>query len=286
MISLSQNTLEWIEWRKNKIGASDCASILGISPWRNAYQLWEEKVGLKESFSSNYKMQRGIQLEPIARNFFNKKMGLNLQPKVFVHLKHDWMIASLDGVSEDGSIAVEIKCNGPKTHSEAVEGKVPDYYYCQLQHQMEVLNINRIYYLSYVENEENSVILNIEKDDKIIEKIIEKEKEFHDCIVNFSPPSQDYVEKNDLEWNIHVEEWKELKSKIDILEEQEKSKRELIIRMAEGKNCIGSGIKIFKEVKKGSINYKIIPEVERISLEKYRNPPIEYWKIIKEKKND
>ena len=38
---------EWLEWRRQGIGSSDSASIMGTSPYTTPYQLWEEKLGRK-----------------------------------------------------------------------------------------------------------------------------------------------------------------------------------------------------------------------------------------------
>ena len=38
-------TPKQIEQRKNYIGASDIAAIMGLSPWRTAYDIWTEKTG-------------------------------------------------------------------------------------------------------------------------------------------------------------------------------------------------------------------------------------------------
>ena len=67
MIALEQNTEEGFEFRKTKIGSSDAPIIMGESPWKTPQQLWEEKMGLKESSYENAAIQRGKQLEAQAR---------------------------------------------------------------------------------------------------------------------------------------------------------------------------------------------------------------------------
>ena len=39
-IELTQNTPEWLEFRRKKIGASDAPIILEVSTWKTPYQLW------------------------------------------------------------------------------------------------------------------------------------------------------------------------------------------------------------------------------------------------------
>jgi len=56
-----------------------------------------------------------------------------------------------------------------------------------------------------------------------------------------------------------------------------------LIEMAQGSNCRGGGIKLSKVVSKGTIDYKAIPELAGVDLEKYRKKPTECWKITQEK---
>jgi len=43
------NKEEWLEERKNGIGGSDAATILGLNPYKTNIDLWEEKTGRKEA---------------------------------------------------------------------------------------------------------------------------------------------------------------------------------------------------------------------------------------------
>lgn len=36
---------EWLEYRKDGIGSSEVATILGLNPWETPYQLWRRKKG-------------------------------------------------------------------------------------------------------------------------------------------------------------------------------------------------------------------------------------------------
>ena len=101
-----------LAYRKNKIGSSDAPIIAGVSPWTTQVQLWEEKIGIREPRYANFAMQRGIDKEEEARCIFEKEIGVVFFPQVLTHKKYDWMIASLDGLSIDQDLAVEIKCPG------------------------------------------------------------------------------------------------------------------------------------------------------------------------------
>lgn len=91
------------------------------------------------------------------------------------------------------------------------------------------------------------------------------------------------MERDDPIWIEKVLQWKETKSQIEWLEGNEKVLRNELIEMAQGSNCRGGGIKLSKVVSKGTIDYKSIPELIGIDLEKYRKKPTECWKITQDK---
>ena len=92
-----QQTPEWLELRRKKIGASDAPCIMGVSPWKTPYELWLEKLTGKEQ-SQTWAMKEGIRKEEEARTEFEKQTGIIVFPKVLISDKYDWMMASLDGI--------------------------------------------------------------------------------------------------------------------------------------------------------------------------------------------
>ncbi|GIV50913.1 MAG: hypothetical protein KatS3mg038_1434 [Candidatus Kapaibacterium sp.] len=50
--------------RRSFLGASDAPAILGLSPWRTAYEVWAEKTGRIDSWSGNAATSAGQLLEP------------------------------------------------------------------------------------------------------------------------------------------------------------------------------------------------------------------------------
>jgi putative phage-type endonuclease len=172
--------------RKKHIGASDAPIILGTSPWCTPHKLWERKLGIAEEVEETPAMRRGSIMEPEARKAFELATNLEVFPQIIYHTEHKFMMSSLDGLTLDGSAAVEIKCPGKKAHSMALKGKVPEYYIPQLQHQLSCLGIEKIYYYSYDGND--GVVLEIDRDDEFIEDLIEKEKVFWNCIESKTPP--------------------------------------------------------------------------------------------------
>jgi putative phage-type endonuclease len=282
MPELAQNTEEWLKMRKDKIGSSDAPIIMGISPWRTPYQLWQEKLSLTESQIQNKAMSRGHQLEPKALSLVEQLTGLLLSPMIKFHTQHSWMMASLDAIDVEQKHIVEIKSPGQKDHQIAVSGQVPEKYFPQLQHQIEVCGVEFAFYFSF--DGEDGILLKVYRDDKYIKNLISKEEQFYEYMQELvSPPltQKDYQEINSSHWNSVTDEWKSISSQISRLEEREKTLRETIISMCQDKNSKGNGINVSKSLRRGLVDYKKIPEISHVNLDFYRKEPIICWKIIK-----
>src|ERR1700690_2844696 len=98
MSALVQGTKEWLDFRKDKVGASDAPVIMGVSPWSTPLKLWEEKMGLRQPRKPTKSMEEGINNEEKARQMFEKETGIYVLPNVFVHPSLGWLMASFDGM--------------------------------------------------------------------------------------------------------------------------------------------------------------------------------------------
>jgi len=227
---------------------------------------------------SSERMQRGLYLEPVARDLYCIQSGHEVFPRVIVK---DWIMASLDGLSDCGKYLVEIKCPGEKDHAIALAGKVPDHYYPQLQHQMHVCGVEMMDYFSFDGN--NGVIVEIFRDDEYIEKMIVEEKKFYDCLMNKTPPEpseSDYIEREDDLWTSCAMKWKTLKEAMKGLEKEEEDLRKQLIFLAGESNTKGGGISLCQVTRKGNVDYGKIAELKSIDLEQYRKSPITSWRIV------
>lgn len=171
-----QGSKAWLEFRKSKVTASEAPIIMRESPWCTPLELWEQKIGLVQPTERNWAMQRGIDMEPTARYCFEQETGIFVSPAVIEHPNIHYMIASLDGMSEDKCTIVEIKCAGKKDHATAVSGEIPKKYYAQLQHQMEVAQLDMTYYYSF--DGKTGVVLECIKNVAYVEKMLAKEFKF------------------------------------------------------------------------------------------------------------
>src|SRR5674476_1047737 len=134
VLKLVQGTPEWHEHRSQYRNASETAAVMGLSPWQTPYELWLVKTSRKTTVE-NEAMKHGTRMKPKARAAYEQESGLVLQPKVVVDGLYS---ASLDGLTMDGQLVLEIKCPFQGQTSELWQmtkaGQVPEHYCLQVQH--------------------------------------------------------------------------------------------------------------------------------------------------------
>lgn len=287
ILTLEQNTPEWHEFRRTHIGASDAPIIMGVSPFRTPLQLWQDKTQGTTQFQ-NSAMKRGIELEPKARAEFEKLFEelffqkVTILPCVAQSDEREYAIASLDGYDLDARVCAEIKCPGEKDHQLAVDGKIPPKYMPQLQHQLYVTGLNKMYYFSYGENNAYPVILECTRDDEYIANMLLEEEKFYRCMLSKTPPAlteRDYVERTEEDFCAISILYCRLKMEIAKLQEQEERTKEKLIELAGGQNCTVGALKISQITRQGSVDYSKIKELHGVDLNQYRKPASSYTSI-------
>ncbi len=191
-IPLEQGTQEWLAYRQCHIMATASSCIMGTNPFMSELQLWEEMLGLRTPPVLNAAMERGIRLEPEARQLACKLIGIDFEPCVYESDKYSWQGASLDGLSACKKYILEIKCPGIKTHEMALNDVIRDYYITQMQHQMAVIpDAENVFYFSYFpEHVEKYKIIEVMPDYEYIKTMIERQKQFWLKLCTLQPPDK------------------------------------------------------------------------------------------------
>lgn len=148
LVTIYKDRAEWLEARKDGLGASDAPSLLGISPWKSNVELWEEKCGLAvpEDIGGKPAVKYGNDAEPLLRQFFmldHPEYGLSFTPyKIIRHSEHPFITCTPDGellesgTNRRGGLEIkttEILSSIGWSHW---KGCIPDNYYAQVCQQM------------------------------------------------------------------------------------------------------------------------------------------------------
>ncbi len=278
---LEQRSDKWLSWRLQGVGSSDAAALVGDSPWKTAKALWESKTGRRGEEPDNPAMRRGRELEAIARAAYEAQVGEQMEPHCVVHDRLDWMRASLDGLSFDGSLVLEVKCPlKARDHQMALEGKIPQHYYAQLQHQLEVSQAAEAHYWSF--DGRQGALVRVRPDRDYIERLIKAEAEFWKRVIENYWPEPDGQELDlgeDPNWRAAALHYREIRGQLDELICEEQKVRKSLEALAGARRTFGCGIEVVRTARKGAVDYAAIPELGAVDLERYRKPPVEVVKI-------
>jgi putative phage-type endonuclease len=176
VLHFEQGSEEWLEWRHTGIGASDASTVMGDNRFESPEQLlYAKKNRINEP--PNEAMKKGTRLEPIARDLYISETGIEVVPLCLQDKKYPWIIASMDGITEDFTHIVEIKCGKSAYWQARKRIGPPDYYYGQLQHQMMITGLKEVDYFCYWPGE-TSVLQVVKRDENYIKSMFRAEQAF------------------------------------------------------------------------------------------------------------
>jgi putative phage-type endonuclease len=286
ILNVVQGSQDWHDLRKIKLGASCAPIICGISPYSTPLELYQKMKGLiNEDDNNDWAKERGKRLEKEAIQLFENTEQLKTFQPVGQSDIHDCLIASMDAVNvDDVKVCAEIKCLNIDDHSKTYMGDIPDIYFPQLQHQMFVFELEQIAYISYNPDaliEYTKTI--IKRDDGWLAKYIPKALGFMSALMKNEPP-----QKTDRDWfdckHDHIYERLELDymSAYNAHQQAEMEKercRKALIEYSGGRKVCGDFLKVSKYTKQGQVDYKKIPELQYINIDKFRGPSVESYRI-------
>ena len=133
--------------RLTGLGSSDAAPACGVSRFRTAFDVYQEKRGETRGAEENDAMRFGTLLEPVILDEFERRSGLMIlrKPPVARSVDHPFMLAHLDAVTEQtgpaaANAVVEAKCSrSGEGFGEPGTADIPIDYLVQTHHQMIVV---------------------------------------------------------------------------------------------------------------------------------------------------
>lgn len=153
LVDIEQEGPEWHAFRAEGFGGTDAGVILGLNPYETVQSIYHAKTTpeyTKEfSDSGMVAMQHGKNLEDTARTAFSSIIGVEFTPTCAIHNEYSFIRSSLDGISNDYTTLLEIKCPYRYSNFEKHCDAILPYYYAQAQHQMLTTGANLLYFGSY-----------------------------------------------------------------------------------------------------------------------------------------
>jgi len=287
-VDVEQNTQEWLDMRKNHIGASDASIILGVSKWKTndgriktPRLLWMEKLGLDTTETDNFATRYGKAMEEPARQAYQEMVGDLFESACVKNKKYPYLMVSLDGLNITQDRAVEIKNCSEEDHLLAKEGKVPAKYIPQVQMQAMVTELPFVDYFSFHKGE--GVIVKVAKDEeycKMLEKELSKFWEYVETMKEPPLTDNDFIDKGE-DWLTVAMELYNIKQQKKMLVAQEKELEITLKSRSDDRNARSGDYLYTCSVGVGRIDYKAIPALLDVDLSQYIGKPITRWSLRK-----
>lgn len=252
--TIDLNHEEWLKWRQKGIGGSDAAAIAGLNPWKSPIAVYLEKLGETQVGQiDNERMRIGRDLEDYVARRFSEATGFKVRRRnaILQHPEHDFMLANIDRQIVGKNEGLECKVTNSYAKKEW-EQEIPLHYEIQCHHYMAVTGYSA-WWIAVLIGNEKFVYKKIERDEEIINYLIQIEKDFwenhvlkrempapdgskaaEELIKNMYPESNPgtVLELNKFKSKLQrLDEIKYLMSKLD--EEKKKIEQEIQIEMGE-----------------------------------------------------
>lgn len=203
--------------RPRGIGGSDAAAALGLNPYESPVGLWLRLTGREEPRDENEAMGWGKRLQPLLAQAVEEH-GYSVMPAPtdsFVSADHPFMFGTLDGFaaeqrknsygvdginvttewSERG--VLELKTAGTYSAKHWDNDEIPLAYQAQCLHYMAVTGLSYAV-VGCLIGGQRFVVRRMERDDRAIAILTERESEFWQYVQADTPPPPEWATAADL----------------------------------------------------------------------------------------
>lgn len=204
-----KNRKDWLEHRRSYIGGSEISCVVGLNPYKNNYELWEEKVGIRDpdDISDKDFVRYGTEAEEHLRALFALDFPQYqvdyIENNSVLNNRYPWAAASLDGMLTERDTGrkgvLEIKTTNilQSVQKEKWNHRIPMNYYAQVLFYLAVTEFEFVEVKAQLKyNYDGEIFLNtkhyhIERNEveEDIEYLMTKGAEFMEHVRNRTPPA-------------------------------------------------------------------------------------------------
>jgi putative phage-type endonuclease len=170
---------EWLRYRKMGIGGSDAGAICGLNPYSTAIHVYADKIKEEIEDNDNEAMRQGRDLEEYVARRFTEETGLKVRRanSIFYNEEHPFMFANVDRLLVGELVGLECKTTNILNADKWKDGDVPPHYLIQCYHYMAVTGA-KAWYIAVLILGKEFKYARIERDEEIIQNLIQLEEEF------------------------------------------------------------------------------------------------------------
>ena len=191
---------EWEAARRQSIGGSDAATVLGLNEYSSPYALWAEKTGkvIPEDISGKESVRLGRDLEDYVAHRFMEQSGKKVIRKnaILINPKYPWAHANVDRLVVGVDAGLECKTTSTLSLKHYKHGDFPARFYCQCMHYLAVTGRQK-WYLAVLVLGRDFLVFKIERDEEEIAALMEAEKNFWHLVETDTPPAMSGMDTDD-----------------------------------------------------------------------------------------
>jgi putative phage-type endonuclease len=178
--TLNMTRDEWLAMRRKGITGTRITGIMQVSPWETPRSVYLDLLGMKPEKEQTEPMYWGTKLEDIVAKEFAERTGFKVRRVNYMlqHKTFDFLLGNIDRVIVDGKRKGVLECKnvGAYKADEWKDG-APLHYIYQLQFYLCLTGLD-FGYLAALVGGQKFVYHRIDRDDELIEQMIEAATEF------------------------------------------------------------------------------------------------------------
>lgn len=180
----------WLEERRNGIGGSDAAAIVGLSRWATPYSVYMDKIGLLPEKEENEAMRQGRDLEDYVAVRFSEQTGKKVQRCNFMvrNPQYPFALADIDRRVLGENAGLECKTTSTLDLKQFHGVEFPERYYAQCVHYLAVTGADR-WYLAVLVFGKGFYVFKLERDEAEIDALMTAEGDFWQLVETQTPPA-------------------------------------------------------------------------------------------------
>jgi putative phage-type endonuclease len=186
---------EWLEIRRQSIGGSDAAAVLGLNDYVSPYSLWAEKTGkiIPEDISDKEAVRLGNDLEDYVAQRFTEATGKRVRrDNAFIYNSdYPFAHALVDRMVVGENAGLECKTTSSwEILDQCRSGEYPPAWYCQMMHYMMVTGADK-WHLAVLIFGKGFFEFEVLRKESEIEALASAERAFWSGVTTKSPPALD-----------------------------------------------------------------------------------------------
>lgn len=183
---------EWLQRRRETIGGSDAAGIVGLSRWASPFSVWAEKTGRTADKEDTEAMRQGRDLEDYVARRWTEASGKRAYrlPAMLYNPKYPFAHADVDRMVMGENAGLECKTTMTLDLKQFNGVEFPVQYYAQCVHYLAVTGADR-WYLAVLAFGRGFFTFTLERDQTEIDALMNAEKDFWTLVETDTPPDAD-----------------------------------------------------------------------------------------------